>query len=56
MVYSKSIVVKCAFCWHPATCEVFGNKNQSYGKFCAACGERRVLELLRQEAKELRRT
>jgi hypothetical protein len=50
MAHLRNIEVKCMECGiRRATCELFGIGNNSYGKFCAVCGNKRLQELSRDE-------
>lgn len=49
--YKRDVTDQCygAGCHRPAKYEVCGSRNQSYGKFCRECADRKVEEINARE-------
>jgi uncharacterized Zn finger protein len=53
MAWLRDINSMCRECGKkPATVELLGKRNDSYGKFCKSCGSKRLKQQLKFEAEE----
>ncbi len=53
MAYLIELVTRCRRCLSIAAVELFGNLNDSYGKYCYPCGALLVLELNEEEGPQI---